>query len=473
MKKQAFLVTGLGYGDEGKGTITHWLSCRHHAHTVIRTGGAQARHMVTCQNGQTHGFSQFGSGTLRGSATHLSQQMVIDPHAILKEGESLVYERGIRGVFEMMTIHEDALVIAPFQAIVGRVRELLRGPGRHGSVGIGIGETILDAERLGTMAIRAKDLLLPDIRKKLEVIQQYKLTEFETLKDQINFLPSGARSVVQSEITELEDSDTVQWAVERFTELVKRVRIVDTDYVIKHILSVAGTVVVEGSQGVLLDRYCGFHPYTTKVRTTPLFAKHLLQENRYDGEITSLGVLRAYHTRHGVGPFVSESALLTEKLPDMSNREHAWQGNFRVGSFDMVAAKYAIETVGAESIDGLVITCLDRISSLGHWPVCKTYKTPRATFEEKSFFRSKERSIKSIVAPTGKNTAKQLARQEKLGQLLAQCSPQLTKLHFSTPKDLIRVCVREVEMTTGVPVVVVSVGATESDKIEIKTGGGH
>jgi len=474
MAKKAFVVTGLGYGDEGKGTTTHWLSSRYKAHTVIRTGGPQALHRVVYENGKEHAFSQFGSGTFRGAATHLSKHMVIDPHAILKEGEVLAYERGIRGVFEWLTIHEDALVITPFQAIACRLRELMRGENRHGSVGIGVGETVLDAEVPGDGAIRAKDLDKPYLREKLQAIQRRKLAEFEELADRASLIPADMRERVRSEIAELTDPDTVQWAVERFTELAKRVRIVDTDYVARQILGPEGTVIFEGSQGVLLDRWHGFHPYTTKVRTVPEIALSLLDECGYDGEVKSFGVLRAYHTRHGAGPFVSESPALTKKLPDLMNKTHPWQGDFRIGHFDAVAARYAIEASGKESIDGLIVTCLDRIWPLGRWQVCNTYGTPREVRDAESFFRLDAGSISGITAAYGNGGgAEQLERQERLGQLLGWCFPEFAVFGISpwdAKENFIDLCASVLEENLGVPIVAVSIGATEEEKIEIKNG---
>ena len=132
--KKAFIITGLGYGDEGKGKVTHWLSSKHNAHTVIRTGGPQAMHRVVTSDGQEHVHAHFGSGTLAGASTHLSKNMVIDPHAIMAEGNALKFELGISWVFENLSIHEDALVITPFHAIANRLKELSRSDKRYGSV---------------------------------------------------------------------------------------------------------------------------------------------------------------------------------------------------------------------------------------------------------------------------------------------------------------------------------------------------
>jgi adenylosuccinate synthase len=472
MSKQAFIVTGLGYGDEGKGTITHWLSHRHRAHTVIRTGGPQALHHVVTASGKAHVFSQFGSGTLRGSATHLSRAMLIEPHGILCEGDALVYQSGIRGVFEMMTIHEDALVISPFQAIAGRVRELVRGAHRRGSVGIGVGETIRDSEILGDRAIRVKDLIGTSLRAKLEAIQSYKWQEFEHLADRAADISEDARERVQFELFQMASPDTIEWAMERFAELARRVRTVDTGYVATHILGSPGTVVLEGSQGVLLDRYHGFHPYTTQVRTTPAAAHEYLRECGYDGDVKSLGILRAYHTRHGGGPFVSESAELTKALPDEINKEHPWQGNFRVGHFDLIAARYALAACGSGSIDGLAITCIDRIAERAAWHLCDAYDMSQpAPDEMETLFQMDDGLVTGINVSSGLEGAAQLARQEVVGRLLGQCVPKLAAIDMSSSlQEVIDVCVSTLQEKLSTPVVVVSTGQTEQDKIEIEKG---
>jgi adenylosuccinate synthase len=466
MSRRAFVVTGLGYGDECKGSTTHWL-CRHAygAHTVIRTGAAQAFHRVVCADGREHIHAQFGSGTLRGSATHLSRNMVIEPHGILKEGESLKYKCGINGIFEMLTIHEDALVITPFQAIANRLRELLRGSARHGSVGIGVGETVLDAEVLGEGAILAKDLGKPALREKLEAIRLRKLSEFEDFADRASSVPSDIKEKVRSEFANLEDPDTVQWALERFSELVRRVKIVDTEFVAKNILGGEGTVVFEGSQGVLLDRYYGFHPYTTKVRTIPETALEIIRECNYDGEVKSLGVLRAYHTRHGRGPFVTESPKLTKLLPDAANTEHPWQGGFRVGAFDLVAAKYAIDVCGKKALDGLVLTCLDRISDLGYWPICEDYTLAGEDMPDALFRNNVSNAISSIKVRRGRNNT-QLERQKRLGELLQKCSPNIRRFKNKGDRTnaVADVCMYLLKAKLGVPVVAVSCGPTEKDK---------
>lgn len=479
MDKHAFIVTGLGFGDEGKGMTTHWLACRNEAHTVVRTGGPQALHHVVTKSGKSHVFSQFGSGTLRGSATHLSSAMLVDPPAVIKEGEAIEYEQGIRGVFDLMTAHEDALVISPFQAIAGRIRELVRGKHRRGSVGIGVGETMHDAVQHVTDVIRIRDIGTDSLRAKLLRIQARKCAEFEHYADRLSDLPPDVRELVQSEFADLARSETVDWAIQHFTQFQKRVRVVDTAYVAQHILGVSGTVVFEGSQGVLLDKMHGFHPFTTQVRTTPASARAVMRECDYDGDVQSLGVLRAYHTRHGGGPFVTEQAALTTTLPDMINGNHRWQGSFRVGYFDAVAARYALAACGIGAIDGIVLTCVDRLWTRDSWDMCQAYTTSRREPGLESLFdcfpsqTGSHDVIYGIKAGVEGNGSAQLARQEKIGAVLATCKPIVSSVPIADSDLCKKWVATTAEMVSSIltsPVVAVSVGQTEADKIEMKSG---
>ncbi|MBI5152985.1 MAG: adenylosuccinate synthetase, partial [Parcubacteria group bacterium] len=253
-----------------------------------------------------------------------------------------------------------------------------------------------------------------------------------------------------------------------FAELVKRVKIVDTNYVAEHILNIPGVVIFEGSQGVLLDRFFGFHPYTTKVRTTPRVALDLLKECAYTGDIKSFGVLRAYHTRHGAGPFVTESSLLTKQLPDMTNKDHPWQGSFRVGSFDAVAARYALEAVGKASIHGLVITCLDRLREHKTWNVCNAYTPSGDMLETQSFLEHDGNTVVNIVADTISENAHGVERQAELGKLLYHCVPKNTTFNIPLQnKRFLDLCVSTLETMLNCPIVAVSIGPTENDKIVI------
>ena len=469
MAKRVYIVTGLGYGDEGKGKTVHWLCAKHQAHTVIRTGGPQAFHRALTASGQEHIHSQFGSGTLTGSATHLSRNMLIDPYAIIAEGMSLQRELGIANVFEMITIHRDALVITPFQAIANRLHELMRQQNRRGSVGIGVGETVRDAELLGGAAIRAGDLDGPSLKDKLMTIRAHKIKELQKLVGLVPDLSKESQARAKLEIENLNRLATIDWALGWFGKLASLVKIVDTDYVADRILGRDGVVVFENSQGVLLDRYYGFHPYTTKVRTLPEIALSIIRECHYRGPIENFGVLRAYHTRHGGGPFVAELPRLAQKLPDASNGNHPWQGNFRVGCFDLLAAKYALAVCNkGQALDGLVITCVDRIQSLGKWPICRLYQCRRQIAP--GFLSRNGRGAIDGILVSRRVGSLQLRHQERLGHIFGHCSPVVETFNLgdSRRSSSPGFYADKLESELGVPVVAVSNGPTERDIVEFQ-----
>src|SRR5687768_225602 len=153
---ETFAVVGLGYGDEGKGTVVDYLTRKHTAHTVVRfNGGAQAAHNVVTPDGKHHTFAQFGSGTLAGARTHLSRFMLVNPLDLFNEARHLE-SLGIADPLQLVTISPDALVTTPLHVAANLIRELQN---QHGSCGKGIGETQRTADDLGDAALRVSDLM--------------------------------------------------------------------------------------------------------------------------------------------------------------------------------------------------------------------------------------------------------------------------------------------------------------------------
>jgi adenylosuccinate synthase len=138
------------------------------------------------------------------------------------------------------------------------------------------------------------------------------------------------------------------------------------------LMTQAGHTIFEGAQGVLLDEWYGFFPYVTRSTTTAANAVTLLDEQGFDGSRHSLGLLRAYATRHGAGPFVTEDPTLTAALTEPHNSNNPWQQGWRAGYFDAVALRYALEVAG--HIDSLVVTNLDRLVGQTDWRVATAYQ---------------------------------------------------------------------------------------------------
>ncbi|HEX9997461.1 MAG TPA: adenylosuccinate synthetase, partial [Abditibacterium sp.] len=162
----ALVIVDLTFGDAGKGSITDAL-VRRGANLVVRyNGGAQAAHTVFDQAGRCHIFHQFGSGTLvEGVEILLSRFMMVNPLALHYE-ELELREIGIPDAAERMFIDARALVTTPYHMIANRLREIARGANRHGSCGLGIGETAADALDFAANVIRYGNLNIPALLKR-------------------------------------------------------------------------------------------------------------------------------------------------------------------------------------------------------------------------------------------------------------------------------------------------------------------
>jgi adenylosuccinate synthase len=367
-ERSAIILAGLGYGDEGKGTWTDYLARTEPVHTVVRfNGGAQAGHNVVMPDGRHHTFAQVGSGSfVRGVNTHLSRFMLLNPIRLLKEDDELRV-LGVPDALARVSIDRQALVTTPFQVAANRLRELARGDARHGSCGMGIGETMSDWLEYGDEMAFAADLECPEtLRQKLERVRDLKLAQ---LGDLLAALP--ATDAVQRERRIFSDPDLIESCVRAYAYLADRVRIVDGSY-LGMLLDLPGTVLFEGAQGALLDEWRGFHPYTTWSTTTFKNALSLLDEQGYAGEIVKLGLLRGYMSRHGAGPFVTEDSRLRSVLTDPYNVRNDWQQGFRVGPFDVVAARYAVEVAGRPDL--LAVSHLDQIERLPETRIAVAYR---------------------------------------------------------------------------------------------------
>ena len=390
------IVVDLGYGDAGKGTVVDWLCARGPYTTVVRfNGGAQAAHNVVTGDGRHHTFAQFGSGTFTpGVVTHLSRFMMVDPLALAAEADHLA-AAGAGDALDRLTVDRDALLTTPYHRAANRARDTAV---RHGSCGMGIGETAAyalacdDAPRVGDCHSPVR------LRRRLRRLRDH-------LFDALGPL----------------DVPDVSDCAAAFGAFASRVRITGDGFL--SALLRRGPAVFEGAQGVLLDERFGFHPYTTWSTTTFANAATLLAEAGRSAR--RLGVTRAYLTRHGPGPFVTEDPALVR--PEPHNRRGPWQGAFRVGHLDAVALRYSLEVSGGA--DELAVTHLDAPAPL----VCTAY------------------DIGGRITP-----AADLSGQARLTTRLLTARPRYAEAGTDPAATL--------ERMLGVPVTVRSYGPTASDK---------
>jgi adenylosuccinate synthase len=454
LQRKAYIIVDLGYGDAGKGSQIDYLTRAKQAHTIIRfNGGAQAGHNVITADGRHHTFSQFGSGMfVPGVRLYLSRYMLVEPYAMFNEEEHL-HALGVN-VLPRTFLDSRAPVITPYHQAANRLKELARGEQRHGSCGVGIGETVSDYLTHGARTLLAGDLPHPEIvKKKLRFIRDERYAAVETLYRSVR-----ENSLAQDALGVFSDTEIIEIAAENYVYLAEQLTLVD-DTFMQSLVKQPGVILFEGAQGILLDETYGFAPYNTWSNTTTANAMELLNQSDYAGAITRLGVLRTYFTRHGAGPFVTEDTALSESLPEPHNVTSPWQQTFRVGHFDLVAARYARDVTG--DLDGLCINHIDRIAALSEYSVCEAYHFTGDSSILDGYFQHSGKTITSIpVKPSPK-----LSHQEKLTQVLFQCEPQYRVLNQREDGVIDNeLCLGIIEQELGLPLAIVSYGPSAKEK---------
>lgn len=329
----ARIVIGLGFGDEGKGTVVDSLTANSETKPlVVRfSGGAQAAHNVIAEDGFHHTFSQFGSGTLRSAGTLLSRFVLVDPLRLYAESLHLDDYLG-RDSLELVAVDERAPLVTRIHQAINHARERARGDERHGSTGLGMGETELYRLNAPDVYPMIGDLERPAIlAKKLELLYQWGETQVGDLRISLEETVEELKSFGADGVIQILKAEETNYLVRKTPELI-----------------------FEGSQGILLDEWVGFHPHTTWSTLTPKNALSILSEAGLPAEAERIGVTRTYTTRHGAGPFPTEDNALA--YPELHNAYGEFQGGWRVGTLDLTLLEYASSVVRPTS---MAITHMD------------------------------------------------------------------------------------------------------------------
>lgn len=444
------IVTDLSYGDAGKGTTVDYLARQASSTVVVRhNGGPQAAHNVVTPDGRHHTFAQFGSGSfVPGVRTHLSEDMLVNPLNMFPEAEHLT-ALGVTDIWRRVTVDRRAKLITPWHVALNRLRERSRAGNRHGSCAHGVGEVMADDFDRPDLTLRVDDLDDPHLAERLQAVRRHK-------RDQA--LAAGLQGVSPEDWQALNDDTLAQELVELYGTWCRLVQPVNPGY-LTYLLDEYEQVVFEGAQGVLLDEWRGFHPYTTWSTTTPANARRQLTEAGFDGAVEVLGIIRAYTTRHGPGPFVTEDTALNAVLPEPHNATHEWQGVFRRGHFDAVAHRYAIRAAGG--VDQLVVTGLDMVERLEEWRYADAYQAADGS-EGQSFF---DLNADGAAADIKLGPFKDLGYQQRLGAVLASAvTPR-----YCSRSAVSGEAITAIEESLQVPVGITSFGPTAADKHALVT----
>ncbi len=342
-------VIGAQWGDEGKGKIVDWLASR--ADAVVRfQGGHNAGHTLVI-DGTTYKLSLLPSGIVTGTLSIIGNGVVLDPWALKAEVEKLIGQ-GVTIAPENFAIADNCPLILPIHRDLDQLRETAAGKGKIGTTGRGIGPAYED--KVGRRAIRVCDLAHLDSLD----------PQLDRLCAHHDALRAGFGEPPVDRARLIADLKEIAPFVLQFAQPVwKRLRDVKKE---------GSRILFEGAQGVLLDVDHGTYPFVTS-------------SNTVSGTVASgsgmgpgaagfvLGIVKAYTTRVGSGPFPSE--LDDETGQRLGERGHEFGTvtgrKRRCGWFDAVLVRQSCAISG---VTGIALTKLDVLDGFDTLKICTGYK---------------------------------------------------------------------------------------------------
>ncbi|WP_328858969.1 adenylosuccinate synthase [Williamsia herbipolensis] len=345
----AIVLIGAQWGDEGKGKATDLLGEK--LQWVVRyQGGNNAGHTVVLPNGDKFALHLIPSGILTpGVKNVIGNGVVVDPGVLLTELGGLE-DRDVDT--SGLILSADAHLLMPYHVAIDKVTERFLGNNKIGTTGRGIGPCYQD--KIARVGVRVADVLD-------EKILTQKVEAALEIKNQILTKIYNRRALDPQQVVE-----EVLGQAEGFTH-----RIADARLLLNQALERGETVLLEGSQGTLLDVDHGTYPYVTS--SNPTSGGASVGSGIGPTRITTvLGILKAYTTRVGSGPFPTELFdEWGEYLAKTGGEVGVTTGRARrCGWFDAVIARYATRVNG---ITDYFLTKLDVLSSLDTIPICVAY----------------------------------------------------------------------------------------------------
>jgi adenylosuccinate synthase len=419
----ASIVVGLQWGDEGKGKTTDFLA--EQVSMVVRyQGGDNAGHTVV-KGDEVLKLHLVPSGVLYPHITSvIGNGVVVNPETLIGELDMLT-DRGID--VSRVRVSRSAHVIMPYHVALDRATEARLDGAKVGTTGRGIGPTY--ADRAWRVGLRMEDLL-----------------DRGVLRDRLNRLLPDKNVLLAVLGAEAFDLDVL---VERAAGWGERLapHLDDTTWLVQTALARGEHVLLEGAQGTLLDLEHGSYPFVTS-------------PNAVAGGATTgggigplqvdevMGVMKAYATRVGSGPFPTE--LLDEtgdRIRDRGNEVGTTTGRpRRVGCFDAVPVRFA---VAVNSVSSIMLNKLDILSGLERIPLCVAY------------------DIDGERVDRWPSSAAELARATPIYEWFEGWAKPIHDVRsLGDLPDAARRYVTALEQTAGVPIVLVSVGPERTQTIE-------
>ncbi|MFL0672112.1 MAG: adenylosuccinate synthase [Erythrobacter sp.] len=349
-------VIGAQWGDEGKGKIVDWLAAR--ADVVVRfQGGHNAGHTLVV-DGTTYKLSLLPSGIVSGTLSMIGNGVVLDPWA-LRDEVAKIEGQGVAVNADNLAIADNCPLILPLHRDLDALRETAAGKGKIGTTGRGIGPAYED--KVGRRAIRVCDLAhLDELDAQLDRL----CAHHDALRAGFD-QPPVDRAALLAELREIAPF------VLRFAQPVwKR---------LKKVRKAGARILFEGAQGVLLDVDHGTYPFVTSSNTVSGAAA----AGSGLGPASTgfvLGIVKAYTTRVGSGPFPTE--LEDEVGQRLGERGHEFGTvtgrKRRVGWFDAVLVR---QTCAISGVTGIALTKIDVLDGLDTVKICTGYRLRGAVYD--------------------------------------------------------------------------------------------
>jgi adenylosuccinate synthase len=354
----AIAVVGTQWGDEGKGKVTDLLGAEMD-YVVRYQGGNNAGHTVVTPDGTKYAIHLVPVGILTpGVVPVIAGGVVVDPKFLIAELDELT----AGGVdVSNLKLSADAHLIMPHHRALDRVVERYLGGARIGTTGRGIGPAY--ADKVARQGIRVQDLLDPKILS-------IKLEQILREKNQILVKVYNRKAIDPAAV------------VEEYLGYAERLKpyIADTRLLLNRALDEGRNVLLEGAQATMLDVDHGTYPFVTS--SNPTTGGACVGTGIAPNKITTaIGIIKAYTTRVGSGPFPTE---LFDEFGEFLLKKGGEYGvttgrRRRCGWFDAVLGRYAVRVNG---ITDLFVTKLDVLSELERVPICVAYEVDGERVEE-------------------------------------------------------------------------------------------
>ncbi len=419
-------VIGAQWGDEGKGRVIDWLAGR--AEVVVRfQGGNNAGHTIVVGN-TVYKLSLLPSGLVQGKLSVIGNGVVVDPWALAAEIES-GRAQGLDITPENLVLADNACLVLPLHRDLDAAREARAGAGKIGTTGRGIGPAYED--KVGRRAIRVADLADPPA---LPVKIERLLAHHSALREGLALAPVEAGELMSAMLA-------IAPKVLPFAKAAWRV--------LDQATRAGKRMLFEGAQATLLDVDHGTYPYVTSSNTVAgQAAAGAGVGPKAIGRV--LGILKAYSTRVGEGPYPTEQANdVGRRLGERGNEFGTVTGRpRRCGWFDAVLARQSVTLGGVE---GVALTKLDVLDGFEKLRVCVGYELRGARLDYLPAGLTDQASVKPIYEElSGWSQATRGARR------------------WSDLPDAAQAYVRRLEVLIGAPVYLLTTSPDRDDLILLK-----